>query len=116
MDMNQLLLRAGHLEQRVAGGRVLGQARADRDDEIRFAEERAELWIRSRAEVTRIAWMEIVDSVLAAERHGSREPVRLRECRDVAHRLRVPRATTEEHDRLLRTGEHLAQTLHVGGV
>src|SRR5713226_7298792 len=103
MDMNQLLLRARHLEQRVAGGCVLSQARAHGDDEVRVAEERAELRIRSCAKVTRVAGMEIVDSVLAAERHGSREPVRLRECRDVAQRLRIPRATAEEHDRLLRS-------------
>ena len=113
MDMHQLLLGHRQVEQRVAAGRRLAEARPDGDDEIAGLEALAQRRADADAEIAGIVGMTVVEQVLVAERGAHRQIVGLDEGADVGAGLGAPAAAAHDHHRPLGRLEQLAQPGHV---
>ena len=111
--MDQRLLRTRRLEERVAAGRDLAEAAADREHEVGIAQAAGDRLVHGDAEHADVARRAVVDEVLAAKRARDRKLVRLAERLHVAARLGRPAALAHDDERALGSGEQLAQPLEL---
>ena len=105
MDVDQRLLRVRRLEERVAAGRHLAEAAADREHEIGVAQPTRDALVHGDTEHADVARRAVVDEVLAAERARNRKRVRLAERLHVAARLGCPAALADDDERALGSDE-----------
>ena len=113
MHMHHLLRRHRQVEQRVAAGRRLAQARPDGDDEIAFLDPLAERRIDADAEVADEIGMAVVDQVLVPEGRGDRQVVGFGERPHVGAGFGGPAAASEDEEGLAGRRKKLAQRRHV---
>ena len=101
MDVHQLRLRLGNVEQRVALRRHFAEPAADQQHQVGGLDARQQLRIGPDAEIAGVAGMQRVEQMAAAERGGDRQREALGKARERgAGRLR-PAAAADEHDRTL---------------
>ena len=115
MHVDQGLARVGSFEQRVPASRHLAQAATDREHEVGVCETRGEAVVHRHAEDAGVARRGVVDEVLAAERAGDRQLVRLAEREHVLARRGRPAALADDDERALGRGEQLPQACQVLG-
>ena len=115
MDMHQLGLRAGNVEQAVALRSELAEASADQQDQIGILDARDKLGIGADTKVARVARMQRIEQRQPAIAGRNRQREALGEPLHRLARRRRPAAAADDRDRTLCLGQKLAELAHVGG-
>ncbi len=115
MDVDQRLTRRRNLQQSIATGRHLAQARPQGDQQIALRNARGQLRIDADADVADIVGVAIVEVVLAAKAAGDGQVLGLGEGLDRGTGCRRPTAAAEDDQRALRLAQQLGEAGHVGG-
>jgi hypothetical protein len=113
MDVDELLARRGRLEERVAAGGHLAQARAHDEQEVGHLHALRQHRVDADAHVAHVLLVVVVEEVLEAERASHRQLLGLGEALEVVARLARPAGAAEDRERALGRGEELVQLLHV---
>ena len=106
VDVNQLLLRPRRFDQRVAAGRHLAQARADREDQVGIDDALGELRIDADAHVAGVVRMAVVEQVLEAKRTAHRQIPAFGKTLQRVAGFGVPAAAARDDERALRRQQH----------
>ena len=113
--MHQELARVGHVEQRVAAGGHLAQARADHDQQVGRLDGGGQRRIDADAGAADVAAVAVVDVVLVAERRRDRQIEAVGEGLHGPLNLAAPARPADDHQRALGGGKLGLQQRHVGG-
>ncbi len=113
MNMNELLFRAGNIEQRIALCRHLAEARAKHEQEVRVPDALSKGRIDADAGVAHIARAFIVEVILPAERRRDRQARAFGEAAHAQRGLRVPSPSADDRQRTLGRSQRRPELRHL---